>query len=53
VFMLIDKAAYINENHPFHAVDCIFFCFVLLYCITALRNPAMPAAPEAPAKADE
>ena len=46
VFTLIDKAAYINENHPFQAVDCIFCCFVLLLCITALRNPPAPAVAE-------
>lgn len=38
VFMLIDKAAYLNDNHPFQAVDCIFCCFVLLLCITNLRQ---------------
>ena len=46
VFTLIDKAAYINETHPFQAVDCIFCCFVLLLCITALRNPPAPAVAE-------
>ena len=40
------KEAYINANHPFQAVDCIFFCFVLLLCITVLRNPAAPAVEE-------
>jgi len=44
--MLIDKAAYINENHPFQAVDCIFCCFVLLLCITNLRNDAKQPQPE-------
>ncbi len=50
VFMLIDKEAYINANHPFQAVDCIFFCFVLLLCITVLRNPAAPAVEETAAE---
>ena len=48
VFTLVDKAAYINENHPLHPVDCLFFCFVLLLCITSLRCK-LTAAKEAPA----
>ena len=48
VFTLVDKAAYINENHPLHPVDCLFFCFVLLLCVTSLRRK-LTAAKDAPA----
>ena len=48
VFTLIDKTAYINENHPLNPVDCLFFCFVLLLCLTAALQP-QPAAEEKPA----
>ena len=49
VFTLIDKAAYINENHPLNPVDCLFFCFVLLLCVTAARLPQTAQPQEAPA----
>ena len=38
VFTLVDKSTYINSNHPLHPTDCLFFCFVLLLCITSLRS---------------
>lgn len=50
VFTLIDKATYINENHPLNPVDCVIFCFVLLLCVTAARLPAPAAQEEAPAE---
>ena len=48
VFTLVDKAAFVNENHPLNPVDCVFFCFVLLLCITAARAPQPAAQEETP-----
>ena len=49
VFTLVDKTAYINENHPLHPVDCLFFCFVLLLCVSVLRCKSDTAAGDAAA----
>ena len=49
IFTLIDKTAYINENHPLNPVDCLFFCFVLLLCLTLALKPQSASPKEEPA----